>query len=186
MSTRLFVGNLSYATTEEELRTAFSQSGRTVESVRVAMDRQTQRPRGFAFIEMAKEQDADSAIKELNQSMVGGRTIFVEKAQDRPPAGGARPGGGFAPRSGPGPRPGDRPGYTPGGPGAGPPRPRPPHAAGGFGRIPGGPGSFPPSDDAARRNKAAPVKRKVKEKRAEGRPEQRERGKWRWDREEDY
>ena len=58
----LFVGNLSYSITEQELRDAFSQSGRTVHSVRIAVDRETQRPRGFAFIEVATDADAESAI----------------------------------------------------------------------------------------------------------------------------
>jgi len=63
MGTKLFVGNLSYSTTEQELRDAFSQSGRTVQSVRIALDRETQRPRGFAFVEVASDADAESAIK---------------------------------------------------------------------------------------------------------------------------
>ena len=64
MGYKLFVGNLSYSITEQELRDAFSQSGRTVQSVRIAVDRETQRPRGFAFVEMATEAEADSAISE--------------------------------------------------------------------------------------------------------------------------
>src|SRR5579859_5110391 len=78
MSTKLFVGNLSYSITEQELRDAFSQSGRTVQSVRIAVDRETQRPRGFAFVEVATDQDAESAINEWNNKMLSGRTVFVE------------------------------------------------------------------------------------------------------------
>src|SRR5205085_7698241 len=103
MSTKLFVGNLSYSVTEQELRDAFSQQGRTVKSVRIALDRETQRPRGFAFVEVATDADAESAIKEWNGTMLSGRNIFVEKAQERVPG---------APRPAPRPRPGG-----PGGPG---------------------------------------------------------------------
>src|SRR5437868_11113613 len=107
MSTKLFVGNLSYSITEQELRDAFSQSGRTVQSVRIALDRETQRPRGFAFVEVATEADADSAITEWNNKMLSGRTVFVEKAQERAPG---------APRPAPRPRPPGANG-APGGPG---------------------------------------------------------------------
>src|SRR5207245_2160595 len=64
MGTKLFVGNLAYSITEQELREAFGQGGRTVQSVRIALDRETQRPRGFAFIELANDTEADDAIKE--------------------------------------------------------------------------------------------------------------------------
>src|SRR5260370_30008150 len=121
MSTKLFVGNLSYSVTEQELRDAFSQNGRTVQSVRIALDRETQRPRGFAFVEVGSEADAESAIKEWNGTMLSGRNVFVEKAQERKPG---------DPRPAPRPRPG---GF--GGPGG----PRP---GGGFGG--GGVGGYPP------------------------------------------
>src|SRR6185369_17888099 len=110
MGTKLFVGNLSYSTTEQELREAFAQSGRTVLSVRIALDRETQRPRGFAFVEVGSDADADSAIKEWNGNMLSGRNIFVEKAQERVPG---------APRPAPRPRPGFG-GPPGGGPGGGP------------------------------------------------------------------
>ena len=164
MSTKLFVGNLSYSITEQELREAFAQSGRTVQSVRIAVDRETQRPRGFAFVEVATDADADSAINEWNNKMLAGRTIFVEKAQERAPG---------APRPAPRPRP---PG-APGGPtdGAGPPR--------SFGGPP--PAMIEPQREHGRRHNAKP-ERKVKEKKSPGRPEERERGKWRWDGSDDY
>src|SRR5439155_20970829 len=85
MGTKLFVGNLSYSITEQELREAFGQSGRTVQSVRIAVDRETQRPRGFAFIELAKDTEADAAIAQWNGQMLSGRSVFVEKAQERVP-----------------------------------------------------------------------------------------------------
>ena len=193
MGTKLFVGNLSYSITEDELRDAFSQSGRTVQSVRIAVDRETQRPRGFAFVEVATDAEADSAIKEWNNMILAGRTVFVEKAQERAPG---------APRPPRGPRPPGAPG-GPGGGGdgsSGPPRsfngpPRP-----GFGGGPGGPPrSFggPPRNftgpppgmsdntrDGGRRRSEKP-ERKDK-RRASGRPEERERGKWRWDGNDDY
>lgn len=184
MGTKLFVGNLSYSITEQELREAFSQEGRTVQSVRIALDRETQRPRGFAFIEVATDADAESAIKQWNGVMLSGRNVFVEKAQERKP-GDPRP----APR---GPRPGGfgGPGGGPGGPPRGPGGPRP----GGFG---GGPGGFrgprypvasaTVDKDEGRRRTARPEKRTDgKKKPGEGRPEERERGKWRWDGNDDY
>lgn len=183
MSTKLFVGNLSYSITEQELRDAFSQSGRTVQSVRIALDRETQRPRGFAFVEVATDADADSAINEWNNKMLSGRTVFVEKAQERAP-GMARP----APR----PRPPGAPG-GPGGPGSydrnGPPRPYSPGGPRPYGSYPsagaGTGASAEPQRDAGRRHNAKPD-RKGKEKKSPGRPEERERGKWRWDGSDDY
>lgn len=178
MSTKLFVGNLSYSITEQELREAFAQSGRTVQSVRIAVDRETQRPRGFAFVEVATDADADSAINEWNNKMLAGRTIFVEKAQERAPG---------APRPAPRPRP---PG-APGGPteGGGPPRSfgGPPRPFGGPPRPFGGPppAMIEPQREHGRRHNAKP-ERKVKEKKSPGRPEERERGKWRWDGSDDY
>jgi RNA recognition motif-containing protein len=183
MSTKLFVGNLSYSITEQELRDAFSQSGRTVSSVRIALDRETQRPRGFAFIEVATDADADSAIAEWNNKMLSGRTVFVEKAQERAPG---------APRPAPRPRPpmggpGGPPGGPPSGPGgpggynSGPPR----FGYGGPPRTFGPPASAEPVREQGRRHNAKP-ERKVKEKKSPGRPEERERGKWRWDGNDDY
>ena len=67
------------------LRDSFSRGGRTVQSVRIAVDRETQRPRGFAFVEMSTEAEADAAIAEWNNKVLAGRTVFVEKAQERAP-----------------------------------------------------------------------------------------------------
>src|SRR5262245_14475707 len=128
MGTKLFVGNLSYAITEQELREAFGQNGRTVQSVRIALDRETQRPRGFAFVELASDADAESAIQQWNGQLLAGRSVFVEKAQERVPG---------APRPAPRPRPFGGPGGGPGGPGGGGPRPGGfggPRPGGGFGR----------------------------------------------------
>lgn len=180
MGTKLFVGNLSYSITEQELRDAFSQSGRTVQSVRIAIDRETQRPRGFAFVELATDADADAAIKDMNGQMLSGRSVFVEKAQERVPG---------APRPAPRPRP-------PGGPGGGPGGPRGP---GGPPRGPGGFRSGPPRErypmasaeinkEEQRRRQSRPEKRGDRKRAGEGRPreEDRERGKWRWDGNDDY
>ena|SRR5688572_9234455 len=90
MSRKLFVGNLPYETVENDLEALFGQAG-TVESVTVMRDRMTGRARGFAFVEMASEDDAQKAITQLNGHQLGGRALTVNEA--RPQA--ARPNGGF-------------------------------------------------------------------------------------------
>jgi cold-inducible RNA-binding protein len=89
---RLYVGNLSYDTTELGLRELFGQAG-TVSEVKIVMDRETGRPRGFGFVEMSSDQEARTAIEQLNGRDVDGRAINVSEAQERS-AGGGR-GGGF-------------------------------------------------------------------------------------------
>jgi len=93
MGSRLYVGNLSFNTTELELREVFSQCG-TVAETKMVMDRETGRPRGFAFVEMGSEQDAKQAIDQLNGRELGGRTLTVNEAQERSAGGGSRGGGG--------------------------------------------------------------------------------------------
>jgi cold-inducible RNA-binding protein len=93
MGTRLYVGNLSFNTTELELREVFSQCG-TVAETKMVMDRETGRPRGFAFVEMGSEQEAKQAIDQLNGRELGGRTLTVNEAQERSGGGGSRGGGG--------------------------------------------------------------------------------------------
>ena len=96
MGRRLYVGNLSFNTTEVELRDLFSQYGAVTETKMVA-DRETGRPRGFAFIEMGTEQEAKAAIDELNGRELGGRQLTVNEAQERSSGGGGgggRGGGG--------------------------------------------------------------------------------------------
>ena len=91
---KIYVGNLPFSTTEGELRELFSQHG-TVESVSVPTDRETGRPRGFAFVEM-NQADAARAIQNLNGKDMGGRPLRVNEAQDKPRSGGGtRSGGGF-------------------------------------------------------------------------------------------
>jgi len=89
MGRRLYVGNLSFNTTELELRELFGQHG-TVAETKVVTDRETGRPRGFAFVEMGNEQDAQKAIDELNGREVGGRALTVNEAQERSSGGGNR------------------------------------------------------------------------------------------------
>src|SRR5262245_42965027 len=93
MSTKLFVGNLSFNTTENELQDAFAAHGTVVEA-NLMMDRMTGRPRGFAFVTMSTPEEAQKAIDSLNGSQLGGRALTVNIArpkEDRPPGGG---GGG--------------------------------------------------------------------------------------------
>jgi RNA recognition motif-containing protein len=94
MSKKLYVGNISFQTTNEDLVQAFSQYG-TVTSAQVVTDRETGRSRGFAFVEMAD--GADAAIQAMNGADFGGRTLTVNEArprEDRPRGGGYGGGGG--------------------------------------------------------------------------------------------
>lgn len=92
MSSKLFVGNLSYSTTEDDLRALFAEAGAIV-SVTIPMDRATERPRGFAFVEFASPAEAQKGIQLCNGKMVGGREITVNEA--RPPENRGGGGGGF-------------------------------------------------------------------------------------------
>lgn len=124
MAVRLFVGNLSYSTTEADLRTYFGSVAQPSQVV-LPVDRETGRPRGFAFVEFIERSDAEQAIQRFNGQMFNGRPLAVSEArarEDRGPGGPPRPGGFGGPRPGggggfSGPRPG---GFSGGG---GPPRP---------------------------------------------------------------
>jgi len=120
MGTRLYVGNIPYSTNDSDLRQLFSQNGRTVTDVKIVTDRETGQSRGFAFVEMANQDEAQAVITELNGSSVGGRSIVVNEARERTPgSGGPRgPGGGGGGRGFGGGGP-PRPGF---GGGGGPPR----------------------------------------------------------------
>ena len=83
MGRKLYVGNLPYETGETELQELFTRAG-TVETVTVMRDQATGRPRGFAFVEMSTDQEAQQAISSFNGSQLGGRTLTVNEA--RPPA----------------------------------------------------------------------------------------------------
>ena len=92
--TNVFVGNLSYQTTPEELEAAFAEFG-TVERVSLVRDRDTGQSRGFAFVEMVQDDDAAKAIAALNGKDFGGRALTINEARPRPErSGGFRPGGG--------------------------------------------------------------------------------------------
>lgn len=131
MAVRLFVGNLSYSTTEADLRTYFGGIAPPSQVV-LPVDRETGRPRGFAFVEFLDRAHAEQAIQRFNGQPFNGRPLAVSEArarEDRGPGGGPggpRPGGGYgAPRP---PSPGGYSGPRPGG-FSGPPRP----GGGGFG-----------------------------------------------------
>ena len=93
MGRRLYVGNLPYSAGEPELKELFSQAG-DVESVRVMIDAATGRARGFAFVEMATDEQAEKAATELNGFSMGGRALTVNEARPKP-EGGFGGGGGF-------------------------------------------------------------------------------------------
>ncbi len=97
MGRKLFVGNLNFATTSDDLRTLFAEGG-TCDSATVMMDRVTGRSRGFGFVEMSTEEEARLAIEKFNGFSFQGRNLNVNEARDRVPGGG---GGGYgAPRGG--------------------------------------------------------------------------------------
>ncbi|MEK7833394.1 MAG: RNA-binding protein [Acidobacteriota bacterium] len=91
MSMKLYVGNLSFQTTGEDLQGLFAQVG-TVESVSLVTDRETGRPRGFGFIEMGSKAEGEAAISQFNGKEVDGRSLTVNEAKPRENRGG---GGGF-------------------------------------------------------------------------------------------
>ena len=103
--TNIFVGNLSYQTTQAELEAAFSQYG-AVERVNIVTDRDTGQPRGFAFVEMTERRDAETAISQLNGMEMHGRAMNVNEARPKPSGGGGfgggRGGGGGRGRGGSG------------------------------------------------------------------------------------
>jgi len=93
MGKKLYVGNLSYETSDSDLSTMFAAHG-TVESAQVIMDRDTGRSKGFGFVEMQTDQEAQAAIAALNGKEVGGRTLTVNEARPKTEGGGGRHGGG--------------------------------------------------------------------------------------------
>jgi cold-inducible RNA-binding protein len=93
MGRRLYVGNLPYETGENDLQDLFAQAG-TVESVKVMRDMATGRARGFAFVEMSTDEEAQKAITELNDHQMGGRGLTVNEARPKPERSGGFGGGG--------------------------------------------------------------------------------------------
>lgn len=171
MAVRLFVGNMPYGATEADLRAHFSGVGAPSQIV-IPVDRETGRPRGFAFVEFLDRSVAEEAITRFNQQPFMGRTLSVSEARPREAGGG---GGGFRSSGGPGGFGGSRP---PGGGGFGGGRP----AGGGFGgpRPMGAPGGGfrpggPPRPDApgGNRNFGPPKKKSAS---SEKRWESKERG----------
>src|SRR3989442_14285702 len=94
MATKLYVGNLSFRTTSEDLREAFASVG-TVESATVIEDRDTGRSRGFGFVEMATPEEAAAAIEQFNGKDLGGRNLTVNEAKPRADRGGGGSRGGY-------------------------------------------------------------------------------------------
>ena len=94
--TKIYVGNLPFSASESEVRELFAQHG-SVESVSIITDRDTGRPRGFGFVEMARA-DASKAIQNLNGKELGGRALRVNEAQERTGGGGGGGRGGGAPK----------------------------------------------------------------------------------------
>jgi cold-inducible RNA-binding protein len=130
LAVRLFVGNLAYSTTEADLRSYFGDVAPPSQVV-LPVDRETGRPRGFAFVEFLDRAHAEQAIQRFHGQVFNGRPLAVSEArarEDRGP-GGPRPGGFSGPRPGggaggfSGPRPGGGGGFAPRGPGFGGPRP---------------------------------------------------------------
>jgi RNA recognition motif-containing protein len=89
LSKKIYIGNLPFSSTEDELRAVFERHG-NVASVNVIADRETGRSRGFAFVEMDDASAADNAIRALDGSELGGRNLRVNEAQDRREGGGGR------------------------------------------------------------------------------------------------
>jgi len=94
MGNRLYIGNLNWDTSEDTLRAALSEGGRTLKDLHMVMDRDTGRPRGFAFAEFASEDEAMAAIDAWNGVELDGRALTVNEARERQPRGGGGGGGG--------------------------------------------------------------------------------------------
>lgn len=99
MQVKLYVGNLSYNTTEDQLRQLFAQAG-TVKQASLILDRETHRSRGFGFVEMANQTEAEKAIQMFNNYELDGRRLTVNVARPREERGGGGPRGGRGGRGG--------------------------------------------------------------------------------------
>lgn len=93
MGRKLYVGNLPYEIGEAELQTLFARAG-AVDSVNIMRDQTTGRARGFAFVEMSTDEGAQAAIRDLNESQLGGRSLSVNEARPKTDRGGGGSGGG--------------------------------------------------------------------------------------------
>ena len=94
MGSRLYIGNMSWDTTEDTLMAALTECGGTVKDLHIVTDRDTGRPRGFAFAEFSNDAEAQAAIDALDGTDLDGRTLKVNEAQERKPRGGGGGGGG--------------------------------------------------------------------------------------------
>lgn len=160
MTKKLYVGNLPFNAEESQLKLHFESDGRQVTSVKIMMDRETGRSRGFAFVEMGSPEDAEKAIAALHNKDYLGRPLTVNEAREQPPRtggfGGPRPnigGSSGGPSGGPSGAPSSGP--RPNGPGGPPPSsggfsggPSRGYNSGGGGGFGGGGGGFPPSGGA--------------------------------------
>ena len=99
MGRRLYVGNLPYSATEDQLTDLFSQAGK-VDNVRVMRDMATGRARGFAFVEMGSDEEATKAISQLHEHSMDGRPLVVNEARPKPEGGFGGSGGGNRPQRG--------------------------------------------------------------------------------------
>ncbi len=93
MGSRLYVGNLPFSASDDQIRDLFSQNDRSVTEVKLVTDRDTGRPRGFGFVEMGSQADAEGAISELNGYSLDGRDLTVNEARERSSSGGRGRGG---------------------------------------------------------------------------------------------
>ena len=93
MGSKIYVGNLSFETTEDTLKAAFGKNGRNVKSVQIMIDRETGRSRGFAFVEMGSDAEAAAAISELDGKTIDGRGLKVNEARAKTEGGGRGFGG---------------------------------------------------------------------------------------------
>jgi RNA recognition motif-containing protein len=114
MSMKLYVGNLSFNTSSDDLRDLFAQAG-TVESASVVEDRETGRSRGFGFVEMSSKEEGEAAIQKFNGQDLGGRALNVNEAKPREDRGGGGGRGGFGGGGNRGGGGGGRGGYGGGG-----------------------------------------------------------------------
>jgi cold-inducible RNA-binding protein len=95
MGNRLYVGNLSFSTSQEAIQETFASAGE-VREVDMPTDQETGQPRGYAFVTLGTAQEMDNAIAQLNGTMLDGRVLHVNEVQERPPAGGGSGGGGLS------------------------------------------------------------------------------------------
>ena len=94
MDSRLYVGNLSFQTTEDSLRAALEEGGGSCKDIHIVTDRETGRPRGFAFAEMSNDQEAQAVIEAMDGKDLEGRNLTVNEAKPREARGGGGGGGG--------------------------------------------------------------------------------------------